>query len=99
MPVVTSPYYTPDGRLQGAFVYMLLCQDQGDVYVKVGISESLMERFQTLNHGCPVTPRQFAYFRVRSRDRARKIEANLHYAFRKWLQHGEWFCIPVEEKE
>ena len=90
--------YRPDGRLRGTFVYVLLCRDAGPVYAKVGISDRPSRRLQTLRQGCPVSPRQFCWFEVRSRRKARTIEAQLHGALRSWAAHGEWFRVPVEHK-
>jgi predicted GIY-YIG superfamily endonuclease len=97
MTVVDSRLYV-HGRLRGAFVYMLLCQDDGDIYLKIGLSEQVLERYTQLRHGCPVTPQEFAYVTVPSRAKAKKLERALHTAMRTWKQHGEWFKVPTENK-
>lgn len=91
-------YYDTDGRLVGSYVYLLLCQDGGPIYVKAGISSDPLKRLQGLRSGCPVTPRQFYTMKRPSRRNALRIECALHMAFGPWLVHGEWFKVPAEDK-
>jgi len=98
MTVGSLGLYRPDGRLRGVHVYMLLCRDDGPVYVKVGISKSPTDRLMALRSGCAVTPRQFFSFEVRSKGKALGIERDLHRAFYRWLAQGEWFRVPIAER-
>ena len=81
-----------------SFVYMLLCQDAGPVYIKVGISDRPTKRLLELRHGCPVTPRQFCFMEFGTRRAAKIIERMLHRAFDHWSAHGEWFAVPMADK-
>ena len=90
--------YRPDGRLRGAFVYMLLCRDDGPIYAKVGISCNPYQRLMSLRLGCPVKPRRFCSFEVHSRRKAQIVESDLHRALSKWAAHGEWFKVSLDEK-
>jgi hypothetical protein len=93
--------FTPlasDGRPIGCYVYMLLCQDDGPIYVKVGVANEPLKRLQGLLTACPVTPWQYATVRVRSRRRALELERNLLEVFRPWRARGEWLSLTPEEK-
>lgn len=98
MSVTNLNLFHSDGRLRGTYVYMLLCMDDGPIYVKIGISDNPTERFQALRRGCPVRPRRFAFVEVRSRKKARKVEADLHDAMSRWNAHLEWFMLSKEER-
>lgn len=91
--------YRQDGRLRGSYVYMLLCRDDGPIYVKVGITDRPDSRMMALRLGCPVAPRQFCTMEVVSRRKARTIEVDLHAAFARWSAHGEWFKVDLADKE
>ena len=90
--------YRQDGRLRGSYVYMLLCRDDGPIYVKVGITDRPDSRLLALRLGCPVVPRQFCTMEVVSRRKARAIEIDLHAAFGQWAAHGEWFKVDMSHK-
>lgn len=98
MSVENIGLYRPDGRLRGTYVYMLLCRDDGPIYVKVGITDRPDERLLALRHGCPVTPLQYCTMEVASRRKARVIEIGLHESFRQWRAHGEWFRVNFTDK-
>jgi hypothetical protein len=69
------------------------------VYVKVGITDSLETRLQALRSGCPVKPLQFHTLRLPNRRRARTVERCLHGFLADWWQQGEWFCVPMTDKQ
>jgi hypothetical protein len=98
MTVHNLSLYHSDGRLRGVYVYMLLCQDDGPLYVKIGISRTPTKRVKQLWLGCPVTPRYFATVEVRSEQKAKKIERELLAAMGKWSQTGEWLRLSVDDK-
>lgn len=98
--VSTSNLYAhgSHGGIIGCYVYMLLCRDDGPLYVKVGISAAPFRRAQTLRNSCPVTPRRFAVVGVQSRKIALAIERDLLAEFSAWASHGEWFRLDLGDK-
>lgn len=98
MTVHNSAVYHSDGRLRGVYVYMLLCQDDGPLYVKIGVSRTPTQRVKQLWLGCPVTPRYFATVEVRSWEKAKKMERELLTAMDKWSHTGEWLLLSLEDK-
>lgn len=99
MGVGNLELYGEDGRLNGSFVYMLLCCDGGPIYVKIGLTDRLTQRMKALRTGCPVAPKQFAWVEVRSRKRARLLEDTLHRDLGRWRVSGEWFRFAPEDRE
>lgn len=93
-----SPF-NPEGRVIGSFVYLLLCRDETKIYIKVGHSIQPEKRFHALRNGCPVTPRTFSVIAVPGPEIAKKLEAELHFAFEKWRVAGEWFSLTADDKE
>jgi predicted GIY-YIG superfamily endonuclease len=92
--------YRPDGRIKGSYVYMLLCRDDGPIYVKVGMTDDLYGRLRSLRNGCPITPRRFCSMEFPSRRWALNAERALQKAFKRWKAHGEWFRIlPADKAE
>ncbi len=94
------PYqFTPDGRLRGSYVYLLLCADgDGPIYVKVGFSNNPQQRLYGLIRSCPVRPRLFAYVHVSTRQAALRLERDLLETFENWRIHGEWLKFLIEDK-
>ena len=83
-----------------SYVYMLLCQDDdGPVYIKIGITDGLTSRFRGLRTGCPVRPRILGVVPRYSRELAFSLEQSLLAALDKWRIHGEWFKVKAEEKQ
>lgn len=100
MTIGTIPgWFKSDGRIRGSFVYMLLCQDDGPIYVKVGRSIVPMSRLNQLRHGCPITPKYFYTAEVPVSRDAVKLEAELHHAFKIWHQTGEWYKLEKEDRD
>lgn len=87
-----------DGRMRGCFVYMLLCQEDGPIYIKVGKTVSPSARLQQLKTGCPFVPRIFAVAEVGSKGRQSRVEFDLHVAFKAWHSHGEWFAVNEADR-
>jgi hypothetical protein len=88
----------PDGRIAGAYVYLLLCRDEERIYIKVGQTTRPEERFHELKNGCPVTPRSFSVIPVPGPVFSKRLEASLHGAFKEWRVAGEWFAMDVADK-
>lgn len=95
---LSKTLYGKDGRVRGSFVYMLLCQDSGPIYVKIGLSNDPFQRMHALRNGCPVELRRFAFVAVPSRKFATKLEMWLHHDLSPWRSQGEWFKFAPEEK-
>lgn len=91
--------YNSNGRIRGSFVYMLLCQDDGPIYIKAGRSIVPMSRLNQLRHGCPITPRYFYTAEVPANAEAIKLEAELHHAFKIWHHSGEWYKLEKDDRE
>ena len=98
MSLGTLNLYHADGRLCGSYVYLLLCHDGGPVYVKVGVSDRPTARLQALKQGCPVMPREFCFFEVRSRHKARQIELAVLARLAQWAARGEWFRVELADR-
>ena len=97
---MSNHIYGNDGRIRGAYIYMLLCQDDGGpVYVKIGMSSNPTQRLHALRLGCPVTPHQFCTMRHSSSKIALKTERILHKALKQWRSSGEWYRVPVSEQK
>lgn len=91
--------FDSDGRIRGAYIYLLLCRDgDGPVYVKVGMTSNPTRRLHQLRLGCPVTPHQFCTMRQPSEKKARRAETALHRALGRWRSSGEWYRVPISEK-
>lgn len=93
-----SPFYKADGTLKGCSVYTLICQDEsGPMYIKIGVSIAPTNRFREIRTGCPVTTRTLAWVEVCSRERAVRLEQDLHGAVSQWHTTGEWFKLDESE--
>jgi hypothetical protein len=84
--------------MQGSFVYMLLCRDEGPIYVKIGMTDSLHSRFLTLVKNSRATPRRLCSFEVHSRRKARMVESDLLEATHRWSCGGEWLEVGASDK-
>ena len=85
----------------GAYVYMLLCQSGEDdaVYLKIGQSSSPTKRLQDLIYGCGLKAEVFSFTDVGYCHRAKQLENALLLACKPWQTRGEWFRIPLAEKQ
>ena len=88
----------PNEQIVGCYVYLLLCRDADDIYIKIGLSETPWNRFRQLASGCGVTPRSFSMIAAPSRPVAHIIEKSLHAAMQKWRNRGEWFRFSHADK-
>ena len=98
MTAMSMNLYKPDGRLRGECVYMLFCQDDGPIYIKIGITMAPLMRLSGLLTSCPVEPREYSWIEASGRDDARAIEHSLHRACTEWRVRGEWFRVTLEAK-
>jgi len=99
MPVFDSGGYAVNGRIDGAFVYMLLCGEGDAIYVKIGMSAQPTRRLMTLVNNCPVPAQRFATANTYSRKMAYAVERALHRKMKHWRQQGEWFRLEHGDKE
>jgi hypothetical protein len=93
-----SGFYTADGLLRGAYIYLLMCQKGKHIFIKVGRSENPERRIRELVTGCAVKPELLCTLRLPSRAVTVKAETAFHHALAKWWTHGEWFCVDVADK-
>lgn len=89
--------YNSDGTVNGSNVYTLICQDDGPMYIKIGVSDRPLQRFSEIRGLNPVKPRTLAVMNISSRPRAFEAEAALHRACKKWHHSLEWFRVTTEE--
>jgi hypothetical protein len=87
-----------DGRPRGYYVYLLLCQIDGLIHVKVGRSDDPVERLNELLVGCPVEPGILAVCSLPTSKMAWRAEAELHCVLEPWHTHGEWFSFKPEDR-
>ena len=90
---------TVDGRLRGSYVYLLLFDEHGCVYAKVGLSDDPIKRLVGILVGCPFEPVILAACTLPNRAIATKVETALHHAFAEWHLRGEWFRLTLEDRE
>jgi len=77
----------------------LLCsEDEGPIYVKVGISKDPISRLRHLKTHCPLPAQYLFVSRVRSRDVARRIEKRVLKGAGKWRAEGEWLKLSLADK-
>jgi hypothetical protein len=93
-----SGFYTQDGLLRGAYIYLLMCPKPPEILIKVGRSENPQRRLVELSTGCSVKPELLCTLRLPSRKATVRAETDLHHALEKWWTHGEWFCVRFDEK-
>lgn len=100
MSVFTAAaFHKGNGRLRGSYVYMLLCQDDEQIYIKVGKSDAPLRRLNELRTSCAVTPKLLAYAEVTSSRIALAMEKDIHVSMAPWQTTGEWYRFESEEKE
>lgn len=99
MSLYTANLYTPDGRLRGSYVYMLLCQlEEPAIHIKVGRSCNPFARLEKLRSSCPVVPHLISVVELATRRKAVVIEREMHSALNRWHSRGEWFVVLPFEK-
>ena len=84
----------------GGGVYCILCVPvDGWTYVKVGVSELIIQRLIHLMTGCPFDFDTVLYKSVQSKTRAYKIEAEIHRNFAPFHTTREWFRFQIDDPE
>lgn len=93
--------YKRDGRLIGAFVYMLFCRedDSGPWHIKIGITNSPTDRLNALGTALPIPPKLFSFAEFPNKDICRNIERAIHGILAEWRTRGEWFKMDLEDKK
>jgi hypothetical protein len=92
MQAVNVSTFHANGRIQGSYVYMLMCLGDGDRYhIKVGMSDKPMDRFFGILTSLPFEPVIFAIAELPTRKMACAVETELHTAFERWHAAREWF--------
>src|SRR6202162_3725791 len=96
----TSPMVYINGRLECSYIYFLTCAaDSPEVaYIKIGISNRVINRFSALVAGCGLKPVSFAYFPAGPFRAGIKLERELHDAFAIWRTRGEWYRFEMKHK-
>lgn len=91
-------FFDEKGRVRGAFVYMLLCSDNGPIYAKVGYTSNPENRLRQLRTGMTINPDVFALCRTPGIEMAKRIERALHLTLQKWAYHHEWFRFSESDR-
>ena len=91
-------WFDVSGRIRPHFVYLLLCQDDGPIFAKIGHTSNVVRRLKTLQTGTPITPRWMYYTRLWSSTPAKKLENRLHHTLAAFRTTGEWFSFSIEDK-
>ena len=86
------------GTIRATYVYMLLCQDDGPLYIKIGITERPDQRLMELVNSCPVSPAVYALVGTNNRKYAQSLEGALLDGYKKWRTNGEWLALSVDDK-
>lgn len=77
---------------------MLLCEDDGSIFAKVGTAKDPLKRARDIMVACPVPAGVLAYVELPNRTKARQMERELHGAFVQWHAGGEWFKFKATDK-
>lgn len=91
MKLTRLPAFRPDGRLRGAYVYLLLCREGDAIFAKAGRAQDPISRARDLLVGCPLAPGVLAVAELPSRPLALRAENALHRALERWHARGEWY--------
>lgn len=95
---IGNPGLRPNGRIRGAYVYLLLCESENKIHVKAGRSIDPIKRLDALLTGCPLIPGILAVCELPTRAQCADAELALHTAFDAWHTRGEWFCFAPADK-
>lgn len=98
MQPISVGLYHLDGRIRGSYVYLLMCEDQAKIKMKVGQSDRPLERLHGILTGCPLSPGLFAIAELPTRKLAFEVEKELHDEFKEWHLVREWFEFPISDK-
>jgi hypothetical protein len=99
MQTFTSHFLRSDGRIRGCYVYMLLCEEEQRIYVKIGSSVDPIKRLKQLTTGCPLQPEVLAVVELPGKQRANNLEHALHLALEQWRSSGEWFKFQQSDRQ
>lgn len=86
------------GNLIGCYVYMAMCADGDQIHIKIGMSQDPQKRIVALANNSPLVIECLAIVSLQSRQRAAKLERDLHDALAKWRTNGEWFKFSTSDK-
>ena len=98
MSMFTSTVFRPNGRIRGTYVYLVLCQEQKSIFVKIGVANEPIGRLRGLATGCPLEPEILAYVELPSREAAFQVERELHRELLLWRVRGEWFKFNPRDR-
>lgn len=74
------------------YLYLFMARDQdGPMYVKVGVSDDPYSRVIQVQTGCPIRIFRAAMMKCMSREQAKLIEAAVHRDLSPYASSGEWF--------
>jgi cation transport regulator ChaC len=76
-------------------VYVIASGD----YVKIGFSIDPIKRLKSMRTGISERPHLVATRLFKSRTTARYVERLLHWQFREYRTHGEWFRVPARKAQ
>ena len=99
MSVGALGFYGVNGRIRGAYVYMVFCPIGDQFFVKVGMSNSPAVRLGALRTACPIEPTVMAVVEMPSQGLAASLERATHGALIGWRTHGEWFRVDKSDKK
>ena len=80
------------------YVYLMLCDANGRINVKIGLSKNPVTRLKTIRGHSAIEPQLLAAVQVPGLYAAQCLERDLHAAFDDWRTTGEWFSFTPEDK-
>lgn len=98
MRVTTAQAFHPNGRIRGSYVYMLMCQTQEAIHIKVGISDDPLARLRSLRADCQIEPGILAIAELPNRRMALNFEQELRCVLARWRNSGEWLQFESADK-
>lgn len=93
MTVECANVFTSDGRLRGSYVYMLLCQVEEPIHIKVGRSCWPLSQLDRLRDAQVISVAEVASLR-----KAVAVESDLRVALARWLTCANWFTVLPAER-
>lgn len=98
MQAVNVSAFHANGRMQGSYVYLLMCEQDGRYHIKVGMSDRPLDRFFGILTSLPFEPVVLALAEVPTRKIACSVETELHSVFQEWHATREWFEFDPADK-
>ncbi|HET9189833.1 MAG TPA: GIY-YIG nuclease family protein [Rudaea sp.] len=77
-------------------MYCAFAEDEGWVYVKIGMSVRPFQRVKTLTTGCPFEIKRFVFCHIGNMHVARSFEALAKGALMDHRTRGEWYRFKPE---